>query len=315
MKRWVILGVVVLAAAATGVFFWRQDKVAPTPPSVTQVKRGDVTTSVAALGKVEPIATRELSFGSTGTVTSVLVRAGDLVAAGQKLATIDATSATEALELAQDNLTAAKDKLASATDQNKYSAEVSYNNASRALQKAEKTLLGTTISAPVTGKVLKVSGASGDQASNGAFITLGVVETMLVRAEFAEADAVSLAVGQPAIVQLAGKTGDLPVTISQVAASGTVTGRLVRYTVLLSFTQPQADLLLGQSATATVVLKRAADVLFLPQSAVHVTSTDSGEVRFTDGTVHPVGVGLRGDGNVEVTGLAEGQEVLSLFRA
>ncbi|WP_020524986.1 efflux RND transporter periplasmic adaptor subunit [Catelliglobosispora koreensis] len=314
MKRWVLLGAAVLVAA-TGIFLWQQDEATPAPPSLTQVKRGDVTASVAALGKVEPIATRELSFGSTGTVTSVLVKPGDVVTAGQTLATIDATTAQEQLEQAKDSLAAAKDKLASATDQSKYSVEVAVNNAERSLSRAEKALSGTQISAPIAGKILKVAGEPGDQTPQGAFIILGAVETMLVKAEFSEADAVTLATGQQATVQLAGKPGDVPVTISQVAAAGTVTGKLVKYTVLLSFASPPADLLLGQSATATVVLKRSANVLYLPQSAVRVTGDETGVVKTRDGMERPVGVGLRGDGNVEITGLAEGTEVLSVFRA
>jgi hypothetical protein len=45
---------------------------------------------------------------------------------------------------------------------------------------------------------------------------------------------------------------------------GTVTDRLVRYAVLLAFEAPPADLLIRQSATAQVVINRAAGVLYLP---------------------------------------------------
>ncbi|MFD0595372.1 efflux RND transporter periplasmic adaptor subunit [Catellatospora coxensis] len=184
------------------------------------------------------------------------------------------------------------------------------NKAEAELTKAERDLAGTTITAPVAAKVLSVGGKAGDPVSTGTFITLGVVATMMVEAEFAEADAVSLAVGQPATVTLANRPDEtLPATIAQVAATGTASGTLVRYHVLLAFDGAPEGLLIGQSATAGVVLARA-EGLLLPQSAVRVTGDATGEVKLPDGTARTIGIGLRGDGNVEITsGLTEGDTV------
>jgi multidrug efflux pump subunit AcrA (membrane-fusion protein) len=192
-----------------------------------------------------------------------------------------------------------------------YSAQISVNAAELALTQAQRKLAGTTIVAPVAGKVLTVGGRAGDPVGTSTFITLGVVEQMMVKADFAEADATTIVVAQPATVQLANrKTETFPMTISQVAAVGTVSAKLVRYTVLLSFDTLPADLMIGQSATTTVVLNKSAKVLFLPQSAVKVTGTGVGEVKLVSGSKQ-VQIGLRGDGNVEITGgLAEGDTVL-----
>jgi multidrug efflux pump subunit AcrA (membrane-fusion protein) len=184
------------------------------------------------------------------------------------------------------------------------------NKAEADLAKAERNLAGTTITAPVAAKVLSVGGKAGDKVSTGTFITLGVVATMMVEAEFAEADAVSLAVGQPATVTLANRPDEtLPATIAQVAATGTASGTLVRYHVLLAFDGAPEGLLIGQSATAGVVLDRA-EGLLLPQSAVRVTGDGTGEVKLSDGTTRTVGIGLRGDGDVEIlSGLTENETV------
>lgn len=327
-RHWLAaLAAVVAVALAGGFVLLDRDEAASTPPATVQVKRGDVTSSVAASGKVQPVATRALAFSSAGTLTSVAVKPGDNVTAGQTLATIDPSDAQSAVDEAENALDEAEDALDAAHEQAEspspsarpaqrnsadaiYSAELSVNKAELTLEKAKRVLAGTTITAPVAGKVLTVGGKAGDAVETDTFITLGVVEKMMVEAAFAEADAVNLAVDQKAEVKLASHPGKtFPVTITQVAALGTVSDKLVRYTVMLAFDSPPADLLIGQTATASVVLRRATNVLYLPQSAVRIINPTRGEVKLADGTVKPIGVGLRGDGNVEVTGLAEADTV------
>ena len=322
--------VAVLGGITIGYLVLGDGKVESAAPPTIQIGRGEVTSSVAASGKVQPVSTRELAFSRAGTLTSVNVKAGDTVAAGQTLAAIDPADAQQAVDEAEDALAEAKQtltdaKAATASPQPTrgpgsnssskgdavYTAQTNVNKAQLSLDKARRVLSGTQIAAPVAGKILKVSGKAGDAVGTSTFITVGVVEKMMVEAAFAEADAVSLAVGQPAQVKLASHPGQtFPVTVTQVAALGTVSNRLVRYTVLLAFDSPPADLLIGQSATAQVVIQRAAGVLSLPQSAVKMTGADRGEVRLPDGSVRSVGVGLRGDGLVEITnGLAAGDSV------
>ncbi|GAA1367199.1 hypothetical protein GCM10009661_21110 [Catellatospora chokoriensis] len=454
---------VLIAVAVVTVVAVQGGDPAPAAPATVAVQRGEVTSSVAASGKVSPVATRELAFSVAGTLTGVLVKPGDEVVAGQDLATIDAADAREARDDAANALAEAKQALTDAQDATDtadtatgcttaraaaygttgdssvtavtaaliahqatgtpdtatttaattagltaarsatavtsatttasgtatpiatatasvspspsstpsasasaspspsasakpsaspkpstapsrtpapstggctsggssnggpsnggganggrggdaiYSAQVAVNKAEADLTKAERNLAGTTITAPVAAKVLSVGGRAGDAVSTGTFITLGVVATMMVEAEFAEADAVSLAVGQPAMVTLGNRPDEtLPATIAQVAATGTASGTLVRYHVLLAFDGAPEGLLIGQSATAGVVLARA-EGLLLPQSAVRVTGDSTGEVKQPDGTPRTIAIGLRGDGNVEIlSGLTENEPV------
>lgn len=453
-RRWVAAGAAVLVAGvvATVVAVQGGDPAPAAVPTVA-VQRGEVTSSVAASGKVSPVASRELAFSVAGTLTSVLVKPGDEVAAGQDLARIDDADAQEARDDAANALAEAEQALADAETADRddtstgctsargaaysgstdtavtavtavllthgltapasasapsvsgsaasiptaislaggsttspstsasavstsataptspspspssspaasaspkpstaptrtpapstsgcssggssnggssngsggatggrgsggdaiYSAQVAVNKAQADLTKAERDLAGTTITAPVAAKVLSVGGKAGDPVSTGTLITLGVVATMMVEAEFAEADAVSLAVGQPATVTVANRPDEtLTATIAQVAATGTASGTLVRYHVLLAFDGAPEGLLIGQSATAGVVLARA-EGLLLPQSAVRVTGDGTGEVKLPDGTARTIAIGLRGDGDVEITsGLAENDKV------
>ena len=57
----------------------------------TVVERGDVTTVVSVSGFVEAVQTADLAFPTTGVVTDVFIREGDLVEAGEVLLTQAAT--------------------------------------------------------------------------------------------------------------------------------------------------------------------------------------------------------------------------------
>jgi multidrug efflux pump subunit AcrA (membrane-fusion protein) len=80
------------------------------------VERGTVTASITASGNLAPQSTSSLAFGASGQVTAVDVKVGQVVTAGQTLATIDATQANYNLQLAQDQLTIANDNLSKAQD-------------------------------------------------------------------------------------------------------------------------------------------------------------------------------------------------------
>lgn len=75
----------------------------------TVVRRGNVTATVGAAGNVRSADTRDLVFGTSGTVREVRVRAGAKVKAGQVLARLDATAAEDQVTVARAALAAAQD--------------------------------------------------------------------------------------------------------------------------------------------------------------------------------------------------------------
>lgn len=191
------------------------------------------------------------------------------------------------------------------------SAQQRVNQAEVAVANAEDNLEGTTIVAPIAGRILAVSGKVGSQVSAGAtFLTLADVFDMQIGADFPEADADRLAVRQKAVVTLADRAGtEFTATVVQVDPVGTNDGTMVRYGVVLSFDEAPEDLLVGQSAAVRVTTGSAGDVLRVPSTAVHDVAGQSGTVR-KDGRDVTVGVGLRGDRYTEITsGLAEGETV------
>lgn len=460
-RRWawpVLAAVVVVAVAA---YFLARALTASagtsTGPGVTAAADvGPVTTQVATTGTVEPAQTRSLSFTVAGTVTGVLVAPGATVTPGQKLATVDTTSAQAAVDSAQSALDQAQTALTQAqsaatqaasaptaaaaaggarntscpTGSNVpagfhpgpsatahpsssaspaptpspshsptasrspapspsvrpsrptsgsspttpgagpsscggrgsgagqggsgrgtsssaassgtgasgrsgtsgggsggsgsggsggdpiLSAQQRVNQATVTLQNAQDALDGTTITAPIAGKILAVNGKVGSQVGGGsAFITLADVYNMQINADFPEADADHVAIRQSAAISLANQPGTtFRATVVQVDPVGTSDGTMVRYGVVLSFVDPPADLLVGQSANAVVTTGSVASALRVPSTAVHGISGTTGTVRKVTGTTTAqvtVGVGLVGDTYTQITsGLVAGDKVI-----
>ncbi|GLW28427.1 efflux RND transporter periplasmic adaptor subunit [Actinoplanes regularis] len=191
------------------------------------------------------------------------------------------------------------------------SAQQRVNSAEVKLAEAEEALEGATITAPIAGRILTVSGKVGSQVSSGsAFITLADIYDMQISADFPEADADHLAVKQKAVITLADKPGEtFDATLVVVDPVGTSDGTLTKFGVVLSFVDAPKDLLVGQSAQVKVTTGSKTDVLRVPSTAVHDISGTDATVR-KDGAEVKVQIGLRGDQYTEITsGLTEGDTV------
>jgi HlyD family secretion protein len=197
-----------------------------------------------------------------------------------------------------------------------YSAQERVNQARVTLQNAEQALDGTTIKAPIAGRILSVAGKVGAQVGAGStFVTLVDVNPMQISADFPEADADHLAVGQKAVATLADRPGtEFPATVIQVDPTGTSDGTLVRYGVLLAFDKAPKDLLVGQSAAVRVTTGAATGALRVPTTAVHDVAGATGTVlavRNGVDTPAKVGIGVRGDQYTQITsGLVAGDRVV-----
>ncbi|MCR6485408.1 HlyD family efflux transporter periplasmic adaptor subunit [Amycolatopsis sp. OK19-0408] len=188
-KAWVINGalIVLLAGAGFGIY----QAFSPTPNTAqaqtrsTQVRRATVTETISAAGTLASSYTGAANFATAGKVTSIDVKVGDVVSAGQKLATVDSTQAAKQLQVAKANLAVAQDSLDSAetaedtpaTGQNSQnstqaansvtSAQAKLDQAQLDVQTAQESLDNTTLYAPGAGTVTAVNGAVGQQSSSG----------------------------------------------------------------------------------------------------------------------------------------------------
>jgi HlyD family secretion protein len=117
MKRrtilYVILGVVLVAAAVTAILVWSAQKAQTAEGEILTavVERGTLLVAVSASGSVEPQASVDLTFEMPGRVAEVYVKVGDQVKAGDALVQLDTRQTALQVQQAQSALTTATAQL------------------------------------------------------------------------------------------------------------------------------------------------------------------------------------------------------------
>jgi HlyD family secretion protein len=192
---------------------------------------------------------------------------------------------------------------------------VNVDRAEAALEEAADAVRGTRIVAPASGTVLSIAGRTGDAAGTGTFISLGDLNELQVSAMVTESDVNQLKLGQKAQITLATRSGEkYQGTVTAIAPTATVDGRLVRYPVTLAFDEPPAGLMLGQTASVTITTDESRNAVYVPAAAVRTRPDGTQVVTVRSGgrdSAKVVRTGVRGDRYVEVvSGLTEADQVV-----
>jgi HlyD family secretion protein len=217
----------------------------------------------------------------------------------------------------------------------------------------EKALAGTTLTAPISGTVTAVNGTVGETVSSGtgststassatssstgtgsgssasgagssgtgssstsssAFVTIASLGDLEVVVGFPEAEATSIAVGQPATVTLSALTntevGGKVVAVSDVS---TVVSNVVTYDETIALDNPPSSVKDGMTALVAVVVATADDVLEVPSAAI-TTAGALSTVTVKHGTstqVVRVTLGLVGNSSTQITsGVTAGETLV-----
>lgn len=114
MKRknilWLI-GILVLAGLAVAYYFNQNARNAESQYQTVVAEKGDLLAVVGATGSVRARQSAQLTWQTTGTVKNVNVKLGDSVSAGDELASLDMTSVSQNIILAQSDLLSAQRSL------------------------------------------------------------------------------------------------------------------------------------------------------------------------------------------------------------
>lgn len=139
--RWItgIIAVVVIALIAALIISRASSSTATTTEATSTVTSGTIIATIAGSGSVAAAQSLDLGFQTSGTVTQVLVAAGDTVAAGQPLAQLDTRALAISVASAQANLDSAKLKLTQIQQGNATPEDLAGQQAS--LASAEATLV------------------------------------------------------------------------------------------------------------------------------------------------------------------------------
>ena len=346
-----LLAVVGIGAVVFVVFRPGLASGADTQYLTAQVTREDVTDDVAANGTLQPVTRYGLEFGSapqvltssssaasssgqaaaTWPVTSVKVTLGQFVKKGAVLAIADSTSVKDQLGQLALQLTVAQLQLdqavsdldAATNDQQTRQAQIAYYNAKNQVSQltAQRSDLNAqvgraSITAPADGIVEAINIVAGADAPSGSAIVLdsGGLEASVT---IAEADLSKVSIGQAASVAIDAVGGSAigkVASISPTPESGNGGSSVVNYAVLVSLADIPGQARAGMTASVSVTISQAKNVLAVP--AIALVSGSSGytvRVMGSDGAVtsQAVTVGLVTSTLAEVlSGLSVGQNVV-----
>ncbi len=165
---------IVLVVALVGGGWWAYraihgpstPKAAAAASRTVQARQGSLTSTVTADGSVASASTASASFVTSGPVTEIAVKVGQLIKKGQRLAKVDPAAAQRSLDAADADLTAADDALTRAKNagSDTSSAADQVTQAQVAVDAAEAGVTGTTLTAPMAGTVTAVNGTIGSSS-------------------------------------------------------------------------------------------------------------------------------------------------------
>jgi RND family efflux transporter MFP subunit len=288
-RWWLVVGVVVVAIAGSGAYLMLRPASAAVAPTAVSVARGTYQTTVSATGTVQPENEADLDFAVAGTVTKVLVKAGEHVHKGQALARMDDTSLRAALTSATSSLVSANtaysdDADAAATSTQLAADSASIDSARAAVAQAQDAVDNATLRSTITGTVAavdltvgeSVGGSSAQAASDTSTTTYQVTvvsaKHFTVDATVAASDVASLKKGMQAQITPSGSTTTVYGIVKSIGlVAQTSNEGAAEFPVTIAVTGSPKDLYAGSSATVSIIVKQAQNVLAVPSLALHTS--------------------------------------------
>src|ERR687894_1179567 len=321
-----VIALVVLVAAGVVAFRINNKKNAATEVRLEQVGRRDLVSAVTASGKIEAKTSVDISADITGRIIDIAVREGDMVKRGQFLLQIDPAQYQAAVARAQgvvssmeaillqtrasrdqaqrawnrakqlrelgDNLIAPETAEQAQTalevaEANFQSSRAQLEQARAGLQEAKDNLAKTRLTAPISGRVVRLAVEEGEVAVPGTFsretgllMTIADLSVILAKVQVDETDVVRLNTRDSVEVNIDAYPdttfwGDVS-EISHSAkltptetASGS-TDRAVDFDVEITLKNPPRDIRPDLSCTARIITDTRDRALSIPIIALTV---------------------------------------------
>jgi membrane fusion protein, macrolide-specific efflux system len=277
-----------------------------------KVTTGTIKQTVATSGTLEPATQADLNFGVSGTVTGVDVKAGQVVTAGQVLATVGTTALSADVAAAEANLAAAQARLSndeadggSTTEID--SDEASVTSAESSLSTAQTNLADASLTSTISGTVASVSltdgeavtgtgtgggggeggsdaaaadsGASTTTSSTGQVVVIGT-NSYIVTTTVDDTDIGQVADGDQATVTPTGATTVDYGTVASIGLIATQSSDVATFPVVIDVTGDPTGLYAGSTADISIIVKQLDDVVEVPTAAL--TYTTSGQATVTE---------------------------------
>jgi HlyD family secretion protein len=325
-KIGVAVALVVLVVAGVTGYRINKKKHAGTEVRLEQVSRRDLVSAVTASGKIEAKTSVDISADITGRIIEIAVREGDMVKRGQFLLQIDPAQYQAAVARAQgvvasteavllqtrasrdqaqrawnrarqltelgDNLiapeTAEQSKTALEVAEANYSSTQAQLEQARAgLQEAKDNLSKTRLTAPITGRVVRLAVEQGEVAVPGTFsretgllMTIADLSVILAKVQVDETDVVRLTQRDSAEITIdAYPDTTFTGRVTKVSHSAKLTptetasgssDRAVDFDVEITLQAPPRDIRPDLSCTARIVTDTRSNALSIPIIALTV---------------------------------------------
>jgi macrolide-specific efflux system membrane fusion protein len=289
------------------------------------VKKGDLIAEIDSLNQENAVKSAEAALAGIEAQKrnqeAGLVSAEANLSRQQQLSANSLVSQT-ALETAQSTVDQARAQI----DQ----LEAQLAQAALTVESAELDLARTRIVAPADGTVVALLVEAGQTLNaNSATPTIAKIanlDTMVIKAEISEADVVKVSAGQKVYFTILGEPDqrieatlrEIEPAPTSIASDAETSGSAVYYNGLFEVPNPDHRLRISMTASVTIVLNEARNVLTLPASLVSRRGPDGGVmVMVYDPTTEEtrparVEVGLNNNITAEiVSGLNEGDQVVN----
>ncbi|OGI15550.1 MAG: hypothetical protein A3E38_02320 [Candidatus Moranbacteria bacterium RIFCSPHIGHO2_12_FULL_54_9] len=324
-KRNIIIGIIVLALV--GGFFYYRSRSTGEPVQTETVKKGDVSEMISVSGELVPTTYADLAFSGTGVISSIAVKEGNSVRAGQAIATLDSPVLESQLNEARiaQAIAEESEKLARhGWDDLKQEERNAKKLASEQARENVRTVIAQigdrTITAPFEGMVSKLDAREGEVATLGQTIArVAQAGDFVIEARVPESDIIKVSLGMQAEITFDAFRSDeiFDAVVTEIDPASTVVQDVVSYVVKFRLENIDARLKDGMTANIDIETAKRENVLTVPfRSLVKEGDTTYAEVRQDDGTFVRTAVttGLEGDdGTIEITsGLKEGDVITTL---
>lgn len=298
---------------------------------VAYVKRGELRQIMPISGSLKAINLAVIKARVNGEVREIFVREGEQVKAGQVLIRMDtseyeakAVQARGAFQAAQGQLDIATltrnnnkallekgfiSKNAFDNAQSQFAiANSNVKSAKGVLDVAQKALNDTVIRTPISGFVSVRSVQPGEKvSSDNRLLEVVDLSQMEMEAAVPAAEVINVTPGQEVLVKVEGLSQPLLGKVVRINPSIQAGSRSIM--VYIQIDNEQGSLRMGMFGEAKLTLAKKSDVLFVPQSAVHIENGASTVYAIDDGRLvkKPVRVGITGEnGNGNAVEIVEG---------
>lgn len=270
-------------------------------------------------GTFQPVTDTVITADKAGEVAKLSVEEGDKVAAGSSIAVLGNDSVSNQLDSYNKAVENTKDAMENASDSIE-TAKEGIEDAKSSLEDVVDSKTDYSITAPISGKVIKKTALEGDTInSQSSLCTIYDLSAVTFEMNVDELDVRSVAVGQEVnITADALENTKISGVVTNISLESTTNGGVTQYPVTVRI-DSVGDLLPGMNVTGKIIVQKAEGALAIPADALirgNVVYVKDTTVTKANGAV-PVGfkevqieTGLTDGNYIEVkSGLSAGEEV------